>query len=71
MFIEGRGASRRVETLLEVDGLDADGDYVAEAARAPTLHHRLIGGPSMTMHRLALRDRSSALAALVAARRRC
>ena len=28
VFLEGRGAQRRVETILEVTSLDADGDYV-------------------------------------------
>jgi type IV secretion system protein VirB11 len=33
VFIHGRGISRRIETIAEVTGLDADGDYaVADLA---------------------------------------
>ena len=35
VFIEGRGAQRRVETLLEVASLDADGDYVLKPLGRP------------------------------------
>ena len=38
VFIEGRGANRRVETLLEVASLDADGDYLLKPLGRPTLH---------------------------------
>jgi len=38
VFIEGRGAQRRVETLLEVASLDADGDYLLKPFGRPTLH---------------------------------
>ena len=37
-FIEGRGANRRVETLLEVASLDADGDYLLKPLGRPSLH---------------------------------
>ena len=38
VFIEGRGANRRVETLLEVSSLDADGGYVLKPLARPNLH---------------------------------
>jgi type IV secretion system protein TrbB len=38
VFLEGRGANRRVETLLEVLSLDADGNYVFKPLGPPTLH---------------------------------
>jgi type IV secretion system protein TrbB len=38
VFIDGRGAHRRVDTLLEVAGLDADGDYVLKPLGRPALH---------------------------------
>ena len=38
VFIEGRGANRHVETLLEVASLDADGDYLLKPLGRPTLH---------------------------------
>ncbi|MBX9591762.1 MAG: P-type conjugative transfer ATPase TrbB [Hyphomonadaceae bacterium] len=38
VFITGRGADRRVETLLEVASLDADGDYLLKPLGRPTLH---------------------------------
>ena len=38
VFIEGRGANRRVETLLEVASLDADGDYLLKPLGRPSLH---------------------------------
>ena len=38
VFIEGRGVNRRVETLLEVASLDADGDYLLKPLGRPTLH---------------------------------
>jgi type IV secretion system protein VirB11 len=37
-FLEGRGANRRLETLLEVATLDADGDYVLKPLGRPALH---------------------------------
>ena len=39
VFLEGRGANRRVETLLEVASLDADGDYVLKPLGRPTPAH--------------------------------
>jgi type IV secretion system protein VirB11 len=38
VFLEGRGAQRRVETILEVISLDADGDYVLKPLGRPVLH---------------------------------
>jgi type IV secretion system protein VirB11 len=38
VFIAGRGASRYLETLLEVSSLDADGGYVLKPVGRPTLH---------------------------------
>jgi type IV secretion system protein VirB11 len=38
VFIDGRGASRRVETLLEVVSLDADGGYLLRPLARSTLH---------------------------------
>jgi type IV secretion system protein TrbB len=38
VFLEGRGANRRVETLLEVVSLDADANYVFKPLGPPTLH---------------------------------
>ena len=38
VFLGGRGASRRVETLLEVASLDADGEYVLRSLGRPVLH---------------------------------
>jgi type IV secretion system protein VirB11 len=38
VFLEGRGAQRRVETVLEVTSLDADGDYVLKPLGRPVLH---------------------------------
>jgi Flp pilus assembly CpaF family ATPase len=38
VFLEGRGVNRRVETLLEVVSLDADGNYVFKPLGRPTLH---------------------------------
>jgi type IV secretion system protein VirB11 len=38
VFLGGRGASRRVETLLEVASLDADGEYVLRPLGRPVLH---------------------------------
>jgi type IV secretion system protein VirB11 len=38
VFLEGRGANRRVETLLEVTSLDADGDYLLKPLGRPSLH---------------------------------
>ena len=38
VFIKGRGSERRVESILELAGLDEDGDYVLKPAAAPALH---------------------------------
>ena len=38
VFLAGRGPSRRVETILEVMSLDADGDYVLKPFGRPVLH---------------------------------
>jgi type IV secretion system protein VirB11 len=38
VFLAGRGPDRRVETLLEVTGLDDDGDYVLKPFGRPVLH---------------------------------
>jgi Flp pilus assembly CpaF family ATPase len=38
VFLDGRGANRRVETLLELASLDADGDYLLKPLGRPTLH---------------------------------
>ena len=38
VFLQGRGASRRLETLLEVTSLDEDGDYLLQPLGRPTLH---------------------------------
>jgi type IV secretion system protein VirB11 len=38
VFLGGRGANRRVETLLEVASLDADGEYVLRPLGRPVLH---------------------------------
>ena len=38
VFIDGRGANRRVETLLEVASLDVDGDYLLKPLARPSLH---------------------------------
>jgi type IV secretion system protein VirB11 len=38
VFLAGRGPGRRVETLLEVTGLDDDGDYVLKPLGRPVLH---------------------------------
>ena len=48
VFLEGRGADRRVETLLEVASLDADGRLPLEAARLPDPAHRLTERTDMT-----------------------
>jgi len=37
VFLSGRGARRRLETLLEVKGLGPDGDYVLKPLGTPTL----------------------------------
>jgi type IV secretion system protein TrbB len=37
-FLDGRGASRRLETVLEVASLDAAGDYMLKPLGRPTLH---------------------------------
>ncbi len=38
VFLAGRGISRRVESVLEVIGLDDDGDYELEPLQRPALH---------------------------------
>jgi len=38
VFLSGRGPARRVETLLELTGLDDDGDYVLKLLDRPILH---------------------------------
>jgi type IV secretion system protein VirB11 len=38
IFLNGRGPSRRVETLLELGGLDNDGEYVLKPLDRPILH---------------------------------
>ena len=38
VFIKGRGSERRVESILELAGLDEDESYVLKPAAAPTLH---------------------------------
>jgi len=38
VFIKGRGSERRVESIVELTGLDADGDYVLKPAAASALH---------------------------------
>jgi P-type conjugative transfer ATPase TrbB len=38
VFLEGHGAHRRVETVLELDSLDDDGDYLLRPLGRPTLH---------------------------------
>jgi type IV secretion system protein VirB11 len=38
VFIKGRGAERKVESILELNGLDEDGNYVLKPALAPQLH---------------------------------
>jgi type IV secretion system protein VirB11 len=38
VFLSGRGPSRRVETLLELTGVDNDGEYVLRPLDRPTLH---------------------------------
>ncbi len=40
VFLRGRGTGRRVETIAEVTGLDADGDYIV-ADRIPHQLHAL------------------------------
>ncbi|HJU33281.1 MAG TPA: P-type conjugative transfer ATPase TrbB [Hyphomicrobiaceae bacterium] len=37
VFLDGRGINRRVETVLEVTSLDADGDYVLKPLGRPSL----------------------------------
>ena len=37
-FLEGRGPSRRLDTLLELTGLDEDGEYVTKPLARPSLH---------------------------------
>jgi type IV secretion system protein VirB11 len=38
VFIKGRGSERRVDSILELAGLDEDGAYVLQPAAAPALH---------------------------------
>jgi type IV secretion system protein TrbB len=38
VFLAGRGGSRRVESLIEVQGVDAGGDYVLKPLAPPVLH---------------------------------
>jgi type IV secretion system protein VirB11 len=38
VFIQGRGTGRRIETIAEVDGLDADGDYAVTELAPHRLH---------------------------------
>jgi type IV secretion system protein VirB11 len=38
VFIQGRGVSRRIETIAEVTGLDADGDYAVTDLASHRLH---------------------------------
>lgn len=38
VFLAGRGISRRVETVVELTGLDDDGDYELKPLERPTLH---------------------------------
>jgi type IV secretion system protein VirB11 len=38
VFIKGRGSERRIDSLLEVTGLDEDGNYLLRPAAAPALH---------------------------------
>jgi type IV secretion system protein VirB11 len=37
-FIKGRGSERRIESILELTGLDEDGSYLLRPAAAPALH---------------------------------
>jgi len=37
VFIAGRGSSRRIETIAEVTGLDANGDYAVTTLSMPQL----------------------------------
>ena len=37
VFIRGRGAERRIESLLELAGLDEDDDYILKPMAAPVL----------------------------------
>jgi P-type conjugative transfer ATPase TrbB len=38
VFISGRGGARRIDTIIEVVGLDPDGDYVVQDLSPPKLH---------------------------------
>ena len=38
VFLQGRGANRHVETLVELSSLDEDGDYLLKPLGFPTLH---------------------------------
>jgi len=37
VFISGRGVARRIDTIIEVVGLDSDGDYVVKDLSPPKL----------------------------------
>ena len=38
VFIKGRGAERRVESIVELSGVDEDDNYVLKQPAAPHLH---------------------------------
>jgi type IV secretion system protein VirB11 len=38
VFLDGRGANRRVETILELTTLDEEGDYLLKPLGRPSLH---------------------------------
>jgi type IV secretion system protein VirB11 len=38
VFISGRGSARRIETIAQVEGLDAHGDYVLTEQHPPQIH---------------------------------
>ena len=38
VFISGRGSARRIETIAQVEGLDAQGDYVLTEQHPPQIH---------------------------------
>jgi len=37
VFISGRGSARRIETIAQVEGLDAQGDYVLAEQHPPQI----------------------------------
>jgi hypothetical protein len=37
-FVDGRGPNRRLDTVLEVASLDANGDYMLKPFGRPVLH---------------------------------